>query len=163
MSVSPRLAVPFHFLHNLPHSFPFLLHLKFVDYLNLLRTPHKESMDSTDEFSSFFVSASANGRDGAASASAETRCLLWPRGLRHRPRTLRWKWLNFSSPEPQNFPRSLLMDQIWQSSLAGASASSCSFCFRALTKVQRCQRSSNSCDLQSDHLGASRLTPPTAL
>ena len=33
----------------LPHSFLVLLHLKFVDY-NLLRTPHKEGMDSSDEF-----------------------------------------------------------------------------------------------------------------
>ena len=45
------LILPFYFLHYLPHSFPFLLHLKFVDYLNLLRTPHKECMDSSDEFS----------------------------------------------------------------------------------------------------------------
>ena len=45
-----RLALPFYFLHYLPHSFPFLLHLKFVDYLNLLRTPHQEGMDSSDEF-----------------------------------------------------------------------------------------------------------------
>ena len=43
-------ALPFYFPHFLPHSFPFLLHLKFVDYLNLLRTPHKEGMDSSDEF-----------------------------------------------------------------------------------------------------------------
>ena len=50
VSVSPRLALPFYFLHFLTHSFPFLLHLKFVDYLNLLRTPHKEGMDSSDEF-----------------------------------------------------------------------------------------------------------------
>ena len=49
VSVSPRLALPFYFLHFLPHSFPFLLHLKFVDYLNLLRTPHKEGMDSSDD------------------------------------------------------------------------------------------------------------------
>ena len=50
VSVSPRLALPLYFLHYLPHSFPFLLHLKFVVYLNLLRTPHKEGMDSSDEF-----------------------------------------------------------------------------------------------------------------
>ena len=35
--------------HFLPHSFPFLLHLKFVDY-NLLLTPHKEGMNLSDEF-----------------------------------------------------------------------------------------------------------------
>ena len=46
VSVSPRHAHPFYFTH----SFPFLLHLKFVDYLNLLRNPHKEGMDSSDEF-----------------------------------------------------------------------------------------------------------------
>ena len=44
------LILPFYFLHYLTHSFPFTLHLKFVDYLNLLRTPHKEGMDSSDEF-----------------------------------------------------------------------------------------------------------------
>ena len=49
VSVSPRLALPFYFTHFLPHSFHFLLHLKFVDY-NLLRTPHKEGMDLSDEF-----------------------------------------------------------------------------------------------------------------
>ena len=46
---SPRLAFPFYFTHFLPHSFLFLLHFKFVDY-NLLRTPHKEGMDLSDEF-----------------------------------------------------------------------------------------------------------------
>ena len=49
VSVSPRLALSFYFPHFLPHSFHFLLHLKYVDY-NLLRTPHKESMDLSDEF-----------------------------------------------------------------------------------------------------------------
>ena len=49
VSVSPRLALTFYFTHFLPHSFHFLLHLKIVDY-NLLRTPHKESMDLSDEF-----------------------------------------------------------------------------------------------------------------
>ena len=49
VSFSPRLALPFYFTHFLPHSFHFLLHLKFVDY-NLLRTPHKEGMDLSDEF-----------------------------------------------------------------------------------------------------------------
>ena len=49
VSVSPRLALPFYFPHFLPHSFHFLRHLKFVDY-NLLRTPHKEGMDLSDEF-----------------------------------------------------------------------------------------------------------------
>ena len=49
MSVSPRFVLPFYFTHFLPHSFHFLLHLKFVDY-NLLRTPHKEGMDLSDEF-----------------------------------------------------------------------------------------------------------------
>ena len=49
VSVSPRLALPFYFTHFLPHSCHFLLHLKFVDY-NLPRTPHKESMDLSDEF-----------------------------------------------------------------------------------------------------------------
>ena len=49
VSVSPRFALPFCFTHFLPHSFHFLLHLKFVDY-NLLRTPHKEGMDLSDEF-----------------------------------------------------------------------------------------------------------------
>ena len=47
--VSPRLALSFFFTHFLPHSFNFLLHLKFVDY-NLLRTPHNESMDLSDDF-----------------------------------------------------------------------------------------------------------------
>ena len=47
MSVSPRLALPFFFTHFLPHSFHFLLHLKFVDNL---RIPPKESMDLSDEF-----------------------------------------------------------------------------------------------------------------
>ena len=41
--------LPFHFTHFLPHSFHFFLHLKFVD-CNLLRTPHKESVDLSDEF-----------------------------------------------------------------------------------------------------------------
>ena len=46
-----RFSSPcFLLLHFLPHSFPSLLHMKFVDYLNLLRTPHKEGMDSSDEF-----------------------------------------------------------------------------------------------------------------
>ena len=49
VSFSPRLALPFYFPHFLPHSFHFLLHLKFVDY-NLLRTPRKEGMDLSDEF-----------------------------------------------------------------------------------------------------------------
>ena len=49
VSVSPRLALPFYFPHFLPHSFHFLLHLKIGDY-NLLRTPHKEGMDLSDEF-----------------------------------------------------------------------------------------------------------------
>ena len=49
VSVSPRLALPFYFPHFLPHSFHFLLHLKFVDY-NLLRIPHKEGVDLSDEF-----------------------------------------------------------------------------------------------------------------
>ena len=44
------LLSPFYFPHFLPHPFHFLLHLKFVDYLNLLRTPHKVSMDLSDEF-----------------------------------------------------------------------------------------------------------------
>ena len=39
----------FTFLHFLPHSSHFLLHMKVVDY-NLLRTPHKEGMDLSDEF-----------------------------------------------------------------------------------------------------------------
>ena len=47
VSVSPRLALTFYFTHFLTHSFPFLLHLKFVDNL---RTPPKESMDLSDEF-----------------------------------------------------------------------------------------------------------------
>ena len=47
MSVSPRLALPFYFTHFLPHSFHFLLHLKFVDNL---RIPPKESMNLSDEF-----------------------------------------------------------------------------------------------------------------
>ena len=47
VSVSPRLALPFNFTHFLPHSFHFLLHLKFVDNL---RIPPKESMDLSDEF-----------------------------------------------------------------------------------------------------------------
>ena len=50
VSVSPRLALLFYFTRFLPHSFPFLLRLKFVDYLNLLRAPYKEDMDSSDEF-----------------------------------------------------------------------------------------------------------------
>ena len=45
--VSPRLALPFYFTHFLPHSFHFLLHLRFVDNL---RIPPKESMDLSDEF-----------------------------------------------------------------------------------------------------------------
>ena len=49
VSVSPRLALSFYFPHFLPHSFHFLLHLKFVDY-NLLRTPHNEGRDLSDEF-----------------------------------------------------------------------------------------------------------------
>ena len=49
VSVSHRLVLPIYFPHFLPHSFHFLLHLKIVDY-NLLRTPHKESMDLSDEF-----------------------------------------------------------------------------------------------------------------
>ena len=49
VSVSLRFALPFDFPHFLPHSFHFLLHLKFVDNL---RTPPKESMDLSDEFSS---------------------------------------------------------------------------------------------------------------
>ena len=47
VSVSPRLALPFYFTHFLTHSFPFLLHLKFVDN-NLLLTPHREGMDLSD-------------------------------------------------------------------------------------------------------------------
>ena len=47
VSVSPRLALPFYFTHFLPHSFHFLLYLKFVDNL---RIPPKESMDLSDEF-----------------------------------------------------------------------------------------------------------------
>ena len=47
VSVSPRLALPCYFPHFLPHSFYFLLHLKFADNL---RTPPKESMDLSDEF-----------------------------------------------------------------------------------------------------------------
>ena len=49
VSVSPRFALPFYFTQFLTHSFPFHLHLKFVDY-NLLLTPHKEGMGSSDEF-----------------------------------------------------------------------------------------------------------------
>ena len=49
VSVSLRFALTFHFTHFLPHSFHFFPHLKFVDY-NLLRTPHKEGMDLSDEF-----------------------------------------------------------------------------------------------------------------
>ena len=40
---SPLLSPSF-----VPHSFLFLLHLKFVDF-NLLRTPHKEGMDLSDK------------------------------------------------------------------------------------------------------------------
>ena len=58
VSFSPRLAPPA-LLHYLPHSFPYLLHLKFVDYLNLLRTPHKECMDSSDEI---LLTTHASGR-----------------------------------------------------------------------------------------------------
>ena len=47
VSVSPRLALTFYFTHFLPHSFPFLLHLKFGDNLH---TPPKQSMDLSDEF-----------------------------------------------------------------------------------------------------------------
>ena len=47
VSVSPRHVLPFYFTHFLPHSFHFLLHLKFVDNL---RIPLKESMDLSDEF-----------------------------------------------------------------------------------------------------------------
>ena len=47
VSVSLRLALPFYFTHFLPHSFHFLLHLKFLDNL---RIPPKESMDLSDEF-----------------------------------------------------------------------------------------------------------------
>ena len=47
VSVSPRFALLFYFTHFLPHSFHFLLHLKFVDNL---RIPPKESMDLSDEF-----------------------------------------------------------------------------------------------------------------
>ena len=47
VSVSPRLALPFYFTHFLPHSFHFLLHLKFVDNLRILP---KESMDLSHEF-----------------------------------------------------------------------------------------------------------------
>ena len=43
------LAHPFYLTHLLSHSFHFFPHLKLVDY-NLLRTPHKESMDLSDEF-----------------------------------------------------------------------------------------------------------------
>ena len=38
---------PFYLTHLLSHSFHFHPHLKLVD--NLLRTPHKESMDLSDE------------------------------------------------------------------------------------------------------------------
>ena len=48
VSVSPRFCSSY-FPHFLPHSFHFLLHLMFVEY-NLLRTPHKECMDLSDEF-----------------------------------------------------------------------------------------------------------------
>ena len=41
------LALTFYRTHFLPHSFHLFLHLKFVD--NLLRTPHKVSMDLSDE------------------------------------------------------------------------------------------------------------------
>ena len=41
-------ALPFYLTHLLSHSFHFFPHLKLVD--NLLRTPHKESMDLSDEF-----------------------------------------------------------------------------------------------------------------
>ena len=47
VSVSPLLTLPFYVTHFLPHSFHFLLHLKFVDNL---RIPPKESMDLSDEF-----------------------------------------------------------------------------------------------------------------
>ena len=47
VSVSSRRALPFYFTHFLPHSFHFLLHLKFVDNLRILP---KESMDLSDEF-----------------------------------------------------------------------------------------------------------------
>ena len=47
MSVSLRLALPFYSTHFLPHSFLFLLHLKFADNL---RIPPKERMDLSDEF-----------------------------------------------------------------------------------------------------------------
>ena len=47
VSVSPHFALSFCFTHFLTHSFPFLLHLKFVDNL---RTPPKERMDLSDEF-----------------------------------------------------------------------------------------------------------------
>ena len=45
VSDSFRLCSPFYFTHFLSHSFHLFLYLKFVD--NLLRTPHKESMDET--------------------------------------------------------------------------------------------------------------------
>ena len=41
------LALPFYLTHLLSHSFHFFLHLKLVE--NLLPTPHKESMDLSDE------------------------------------------------------------------------------------------------------------------
>ena len=40
-------ALTFYLTHLLSHSFHFFLHMKLVD--NLLRTPHKESMDLSDE------------------------------------------------------------------------------------------------------------------
>ena len=46
-SHSDGFVFPCHFPHFLPHSFHFLLHLKFVDNL---RIPPKESMDLSDEF-----------------------------------------------------------------------------------------------------------------
>ena len=47
--LSSDFDLPIYLTHFLTHSLPFLLHLKFVDY-NLLRTPHKEGMDLSDEF-----------------------------------------------------------------------------------------------------------------
>ena len=47
VSVSPRLALTSYFSQLLTHSFPFIQHLKFLENL---RTPHNESIDSTDEF-----------------------------------------------------------------------------------------------------------------
>ena len=52
VSVSPRLALPFYFTHFLPHSFHFLLHLKFVDNL---RIPPKEMTSSSSPQLSLFV------------------------------------------------------------------------------------------------------------